>query len=535
MLRPPATQRPALHLLARSRPHLCIIHTRTAPQARTLFGWFKKSKPAAKKEPVPVLSQDDLFHPFSQSPFPALSARGEAIQKLAPCPVCAVEAKGAHDSHVHTHAQPKAVKFECPDCGWPTHCSEEHWEADTEHKKYCSKLREVNEDEHDLRSGRRMKEFELPGPQDSEAAISFANWDVFWYTRNFPSMDTDRARRHASKLLTYPITIGSTLHQFSNLTLRNQRLTPEGSRSLAALRTTLHVPPGAPEVEAAAAIKPQVRIFCLGARAESSLPPHVWEQLCLLFPAALFHIYFIGPQVSLPRPASDLKKPTNKPQQQTSEGQQVSSTEPASQPQSEAKPADEKPVYVPNIYEPPTPAPIVRLKRTRESIQEYGVPSYTVPYTPQLTITGMQANYMDVHHIFQETFDPYTDCFMLFSPGFGFPSPNSTSEVTGEPLLQIASPTEWGPVVPLLLASKCPIFVTGFSPADVERDVKSLSTAPEVAGEFDWVVTPGPNAFGSEKWEVADFDPRVMVKTNWGVWGIRGKRRDVQESRKWFF
>lgn len=181
MLRPPATQRPALHLLARSRPHLCITHTRTAPQARTLFGWFKKSKPAAKKEPVPVLSQDDLFHPFSQSPFPALSARGEAIQKLAPCPVCAVEAKGAHDSHVHTHAQPKAVKFECPDCGWPTHCSEEHWEADTEHKKYCSKLREVNEDEHDLRSGRRMKEFELPGTgyvstaQDTLIALYFTS------------------------------------------------------------------------------------------------------------------------------------------------------------------------------------------------------------------------------------------------------------------------------------------------------------------------------------------------------------------------
>ena len=71
------------------------------------------------------------------------------------------------------------------------------------------------------------------GPQDSEAAISFANWDVFWYTRDFPSMDSERSRRHASKLLTYPITIGSVLHQFSSLTLRNQRLTPEGSRSLA--------------------------------------------------------------------------------------------------------------------------------------------------------------------------------------------------------------------------------------------------------------------------------------------------------------
>jgi hypothetical protein len=46
-------------------------------------------------------------------------------------------------------------------------------------------------------------------------------------------MDTERSRRHASKLLTYPITIGGVLHQHSGLTLNNQRLTPEGSRSLA--------------------------------------------------------------------------------------------------------------------------------------------------------------------------------------------------------------------------------------------------------------------------------------------------------------
>lgn len=305
---------------------------------------------------------------------------------------------------------------------------------------------------------------------------------------------------------------------------------------------TLHVPPGTPETEEQAATKPQMRIFILGARAESSLPPHVWEQLCMLFPSALFHLYFIGPQVSLPRPADWDKKPTAKnvpgstasttpsEESQTTPGETASATET----KEVAKKEEEKPVYLPNVYEPPTPAPIVRLKRTRDSIQQFGVPSYTVPYTPQLTITGMQANYSEVHAQFQETFDPYTDCFFLFSPGFGFPSPKSTNEETGEPLLQIASPTEWGPIIPTLLSTKCPIFVTGFSPADVERDVKSLSTAPEVAGEFDWVITPGPNSFGSEKWEVADFDPRVMVKTNWGVWGIRGKRRDVRERSSWF-
>lgn len=271
-----------------------------------------------------------------------------------------------------------------------------------------------------------------------------------------------------------------------------------------------------------------MRIFILGARGESSLPPHVWEQLCLLFPAALFHLYFIGPQVSLPKPPGAASKPSSTSSNTTPD------TSSDKLDVANVKVKEDKPTYLPNVYEPPTPAPIARLKRTRESIQQYGVPSYTVPYTPQLTITGMQAMYTEVHAQFQDTFDPYTDCFFLFSPGLGFPSPTSTSEVTGEPLLQIASPTEWGPVIPLLLATKCPIFVTGFSPADVERDVKSLSLAPEVAGEFDWVITPGPNTFGSEKWEVADFDPRVMVKTNWGVWGIRGKSREVRERRSWF-
>ncbi|KAI0281428.1 zinc-finger of mitochondrial splicing suppressor 51-domain-containing protein [Russula aff. rugulosa BPL654] len=503
-------------------------HTIPLLLSRSLFNLFKKA--SSKPESTPILSQDNLFHPFSASPFPALVARGEAIKSLAPCPVCASHHDHTHD---HTKAQPRPIAFECPDCGWPTHCTEEHWLADTNHARYCSRLREVNEDEHDLRSGRRLREFELPGPQDTEASISFSNWDVFWYTRNFPSMDTERSRRHASKLLTYPITIGSVIHQYSALTLGNQRLTPEGSRSLAALRLTLHGATGTPETEEASIDKPQMRIFILGARAESSLPHHVWEQLTLLFPAALFHLYFIGPQVSLPKPPATAS--TTASSDPTSEaGSQLASTssspqEEASAPAPPAKSDEKKPVYLPNVYEPPTPAPISRHKRTRSSIERYGVPSYTVPYTPQLTITGMQCDYHEVHVQFQDTFDPYTDLFFMFSPGFGFPSPTSTSDVTGEPLLQIESPTEWGPVLPLLLATKCPIFVTGFSPADVERDIKSMSRAPGVAGEFDWVVTPGENGFGSEKWEVADFDPRVMVKTNWGIWGIRGKRRDVSE------
>lgn len=152
----------------------CLRSCRPA-SSRTLFSWFKKPAAGQKAKPEPILTEDNLFHPFSKSPFPAIKARGEAIQTLAPCPVCA-----SHHttSHLHTQAQPKAANFECPDCGWPTHCSEEHWKEDEEHQKYCSRLREVNEDEHDLRSGRRLKEFELPGMYNLHASLRLAHRDL---------------------------------------------------------------------------------------------------------------------------------------------------------------------------------------------------------------------------------------------------------------------------------------------------------------------------------------------------------------------
>lgn len=138
---------------------------------RTLFNLFKKQD--QKKEPSRlVLSQDDLFHPFSRSPFPALRERGDAIKQLALCPVCSIS-----HSHGHPHAGVQKVSFECPDCGWPTHCSEDHWKTDTEHARYCSRLREVNQDEHDLRSGRKMTEFELPGEHHRRCIMA---WKAFY-------------------------------------------------------------------------------------------------------------------------------------------------------------------------------------------------------------------------------------------------------------------------------------------------------------------------------------------------------------------
>jgi mitochondrial splicing suppressor protein 51 len=144
--------------LLRAAPHRLI--RRPSATSRYIFNLlYRSSKSKSPQEPPPLLAEDNLFHPFSKSPFPAVRARGDAIKSLAPCPVCT----SSHHFHPHAQAQPKAVKFECPDCGWPTHCSEEHRNLDSEHQKYCARLHEANEDEHDLRSGRRMREFELPG------------------------------------------------------------------------------------------------------------------------------------------------------------------------------------------------------------------------------------------------------------------------------------------------------------------------------------------------------------------------------------
>lgn len=117
-------------------------------------------KPSAKPppsadEPQPreLLAQDDLFHPLSTSPFEDLRLRAERIKRMAPCPVC-----------LEHFGERNLVAFDSPDAGWPTHCSEEHWKADDDHHKYVERLREANEDEHDLRSGRPLVEFEnLPG------------------------------------------------------------------------------------------------------------------------------------------------------------------------------------------------------------------------------------------------------------------------------------------------------------------------------------------------------------------------------------
>ena len=102
------------------------------------------------------------------------------------------------------------------------------------HLEVCDTLRQINEDDHDLHSGRFFPEFEYPlHPQLDEALVNMASWDTLLYTREFRAIDDERSMRQATRLLTYPLTIGSILHELSPYNIRKGgRLTVEGLKSL---------------------------------------------------------------------------------------------------------------------------------------------------------------------------------------------------------------------------------------------------------------------------------------------------------------
>ncbi|KAK4985624.1 translational activator for mitochondrial COX1 [Elasticomyces elasticus] len=252
-----------------------------------------------------LLKPDNLFHSFSNSPSPEIRRRAAFMKQNAYCPHPAHaqtrQPIGPHDLEARktgTHP-PAHVRYECPDCGIPVSCSYEHFADDYEnHLDICDQLREINEDDHDLRSGRFFPEFEYPGPQLEEAQVNMTNWDTLLYTREFNAIDNERSLRQATRLLTYPITIGSVIHELSPYNIKSGgRLTPEGLKSMT-LRYTLH-PPRSGAGMTIAGLRPNpppTRLFILGARAESSLPREVWIQLVHLFPRATFHLIFIGPE-----------------------------------------------------------------------------------------------------------------------------------------------------------------------------------------------------------------------------------------------
>lgn len=213
-----------------------------APRLQDDSSAFAGRNPVEEADNRALLKPNNLFHPLSKSPSPDMRRRAAFIKQNAYCPHPDHSqnrvAMNPDDPETRKSLQgplpPAHVKFECPDCGIPVSCSEEHWADDYEaHLEICDTLREINEDDHDMRSGRFFPEFEYPAYQIEEAMVNMTNWDTFMFSRDFKAINAERSMRHATRLLTYPVTVGSILHELSPYNIKKDgRLTVEGLKSL---------------------------------------------------------------------------------------------------------------------------------------------------------------------------------------------------------------------------------------------------------------------------------------------------------------
>lgn len=142
----------------------CIRHSKppslaSRPNLHRSFNFLPKKsepEPPPSKNVHPLdenpkylrLAQDNLFHPLIGSPILSIRKKAMAIKSLALCP---------------TSGLLEGNEFVCPNCGFPTHCSEEHYRLDQERheRESCDTLRQINEDLHDIQSGRQFPEFTL--------------------------------------------------------------------------------------------------------------------------------------------------------------------------------------------------------------------------------------------------------------------------------------------------------------------------------------------------------------------------------------
>ncbi len=163
-----------------------------------------------------------------------------------------------------------------------------------------------------------------------------------------------------------------------------------------ALRYTLHPPrTGADDtIKGIRPSPPPVRLFILGARAESSLPREVWQQLTFVFPRVKFHLVFIGPESMANRDAE---------------------------------------------FPLPDRTPANPFGATVEDRISHDLKIST---------------YVEYYHTLHQAghfqpFDPYFDCFVLFHPGLGHPASSHEWAETIPQLLETKVPiistgyTEW--------------------------------------------------------------------------------------------
>lgn len=494
-----------------------------SPSRKALFEKTSLESVAKQNTPKPI------FFSLDRSPHRDLQEYHREITQYSSCPVCIRQkdyfiAEGspvAVDNTVASTGNPASdgdaayidkgksrlrPEHTCNDCGFPTHCSEDHLAADEVHKKeVCQMLRQWNEDEHDLRSGRKFWEMNFPGLQPKEALLNFSSWPYIFVSRKFPKQlyTSPIAQRHVSRLLTYPYTIASMLSNPWVYQQSDKIVTDLGWHILSRLSHAVDVANKAAmkdyhhskgskrkikfteEPTAPTLTSDPFRVFILGARVESQLPVNVWEQLSNTFPGVPFRLHFIGPEASVPK----LEMTTS------------------------VNPFQKRAHIVPatRIHRKPITS------RVTVEEAETTVSSYVIPVSVNLRLEFIKAKYEQVH----DTFGPFNtsrDIFVLFNSGLAH------------------TRNEWKPALNEILKTRCLTIFTSFNKNEQEEDVKAVKE--DYDGDYDVVMRPTFNKFSSMRPDIpADcvHDPEKWWYTNWGMFAVRGIGNEVGDKRDDFY
>ncbi|XBW37682.1 hypothetical protein QEN19_003264 [Hanseniaspora menglaensis] len=212
-----------------------------------------------------------------------------AVKQIQDCAVCPITGG--------------KVEYFDPISGLPTHSSEDAYLKDENYieSNRPELLKLAVAYENDSISKREFPEYDLAQEQPQGQMISYKDWESWFYTRQFNSMETQFHIAQVSKFLTYPLTIASILSNNSPYLSSNKGgpITHEGLKSLSALRYSIF--PRFREstsVDEEDILQPDraLRIFIVGSKSEALLPIAVWKQINYCMPDIKIELHFIGPE-----------------------------------------------------------------------------------------------------------------------------------------------------------------------------------------------------------------------------------------------
>lgn len=309
------------------------------------------------------------------------------------------------------------------------------------------------------------------------------------------------ARRFLSHLLSYPLTLAAGIHEVG----------PPAKRGVSTVhsRGSPEAPKACPAGAAAEAGTGghRIAVVCIGARAESTLPPAFWREALFALPSvSCLDLHLIGPEVGLPSglapPADDAKTLP------------LSAADGDGGEMRRRRQSPDSPLAVVRVGDRTAGINWTRaavLGRTAAIASCVGAEDARA----QGTAAGLEAAKEEAGNAAVERAIARADVFVLFNPGLGHPHLRAG----------------WEGALERILSSGKPVIISCHSRKDLDRDARQLHAVgkrccPSWADSRGVGIRKGENAFRSL---MVSEDPLLrpdgdeVVSSNWGLLVVQGR------------